>query len=143
MITAVVWVVLSIYGVSLGNIMLAGLLLSGLSFIGDVYVLPKVGNVPTLFADFGLSFIMIWVLGLILIERPNGLAIVSLIAAFVLMFGEMGFHKYMNELVLKEGNAKTYDNEIGRVRQMQAEFSSEFDITRSDATDENKGTKEE
>lgn len=142
MITAVAWVVLRIYGASFGDILIAGILLTGLSFIVDVYVLPKVGNLTTLIVDFGLAFIMIWLIGLILIEQPNRLGIVSFIAAFILMFGEMGFHKYMSELVLKEGNAKTYNNEVGRARQMQTEFGSEFDIKRP-AEDTSQQTKNE
>ena len=136
MMTVIVAVALGIYGVSFGNIIVASILLTGISFLGDLYILPKIGNARTLMADFGLAFVMIWLLGLLLIDQPNGLAAVSFFAAVVILFGEMGYHTYMYEFILKERHMKTSDNGLGRARAMQAEFSSEFEIKREDVEEE-------
>lgn len=143
MITTVLFFVLSIYGASIAEILLTSVLLTGVSFIGDVYVLPKVGNVVASIADFGLAFAMIWVIGLLLFDSPNQLAVASFIAAIVIMFAEMAFHKYMNELVFSRREMKTFDNEVGRAFKMQTEFGSEPDFTRPDARENSDETKEE
>ncbi|CAM3181515.1 YndM family protein [Filibacter tadaridae] len=129
MLTAVLWIVLGIFGVSFADILLTSIVLTGVSFIGDVFILPRVGNMVATLADFGLAFVMIWLMGSVLFEQPVRLGIASLISAMVIAAGEFVFHMYLlkqvvgNEQAVPENRYSMHQQNI-----MQTEFGSEPDI---------------
>ena len=56
-ITAVLLIMLSIFqGISIPRVLLISLFLRGAYLIGDLFILPKYGNMIATMADFGLSF---------------------------------------------------------------------------------------
>ncbi|MEH7459664.1 DUF2512 family protein, partial [Bacillus sp. JJ1127] len=72
--TAISAVLLMISGifqdVSIPRILLISLLITGTAYlIGDLFVLPKYGNMVATIADFGLSFLGIWVLTYLLTDN--------------------------------------------------------------------------
>src|SRR5690625_6352048 len=53
-----------LYNATLMNLFWISLLITGISYlIGDLFILRKFGNIKATIADFGLSFISIWILG--------------------------------------------------------------------------------
>ena len=129
MIVAVLWIVFGLYGASFANILLTSVLLTGVSFIGDMFVLPRVGNVAATIADFVLALILIWLVGTIFFEQPIQLGVATFISAIILAAGEFVFHIYLqkqiftDEKVVPEKNFNSYQK-----NNMQTEFGSEVDI---------------
>ncbi|MER2089739.1 MAG: YndM family protein, partial [Sporosarcina sp.] len=129
MITAVLWIVLGLYGVSFGDILLTSVLLTGVSFIGDMYLVPRVKNIAATIADFGLAFVMIWLVGTYFYERPIQLGMAAFLSTIIIAAGEFIFHKYLqkqifaDEKVIPEKTSSSYQKD-----NLQTEFGSEFYI---------------
>lgn len=126
MCTAVLWIVLGVlYNVTFGDILTIGLLLTGVSYIvGDLLILPKLGNQSATIADFVLAFFGTWVLGAMLIEHPIPLVTASFISALLITIGEYFFHRYMDNHVLDEDQD---DRSYNRHQDLQTEYSQELD----------------
>lgn len=129
MITAVLWVVLELFGtVTFADVLITSVLLTGVSFIGDVYILPKIGNVAATIADFGLALIMIWALGSFLFEQPIALGTASLISAAIIAVGEAFFHHYMMNQVIDDDKPLDQTRNIHQRNNLQTEFGTDTDI---------------
>ena len=129
MIMAVLWIVLGLYGVSFINILLTSVVLTGVSFIGDLFILPKIGNVAATIADFGLAFVMIWLLGSALFTPSIRIGMASLVSAAIITVGEYLFHKYLQKQIFTEEKISTGENLNSYNQQnMQTEFGLENDI---------------
>jgi len=70
-ISIVLLSILSIYDTStLGGILLISLFVTGVAyFLGDLFILPRYGNLIAIIADVALTFISVWLLGMLLF-RP-------------------------------------------------------------------------
>ena len=72
------------FGFTFGDTLLMTIVLGVISYLlGDLYVLPRWNNMIATLADFGLAFLVIWLMGM-----PLSLGIVMAI-------GEYCFHFYM------------------------------------------------
>lgn len=129
MVTAVLWIMLGVFGVSFGNIMLTSILLTVISLVGDMFVLPRSGNVAATIADFGLALVLIWLVGSFLYDQPIRLGMAAFVSAIMITVGEFVFHKYLqnryftHEKAIPENNFTLY-----RKDNLQTEFGSEYDI---------------
>ena len=62
-ITAVLLIILSIFqGISIPRVLLISFSYGAAYLIGDLFILPKYGNMIATMADFGLSFFGTWLL---------------------------------------------------------------------------------
>lgn len=121
MVTAVLFVVLSlIYGVGFGDVLLISLVLTAISYLSDVYVLPNTSNTYATLADLGLAFIVVWLFGGGVIEENIPIILASIISAVVIGIGEIFFHMYMGKSVLDN------DPEKNPMRVPNQNFSTEF-----------------
>lgn len=103
LVTAVLFVVLSmLYGVDFGDVLLISTVLTLVSYLGDVYVLPNTSNTVATLADIGLSFVIIWLLGGGVIEENIPIILASIISAVVIGICEVFFHMYMERNVFDE-----------------------------------------
>ncbi|WP_404452310.1 YndM family protein [Virgibacillus necropolis] len=143
MVTAVLFVVLGlIFGVDFGDVLLISLILTGVSYLGDAFVLPHTSNTVATLADLGLAFFIIWLVGEGVIEEAIPLMIASIISAVVLAVGEVLFHKYMDRNVFEEDvhqgpkkfTAKNFSTEF-------AEDSPEIKKKNQDSLDEDNNRK--
>ncbi len=129
MVTTVLWIVLGMFGVSFGDILLTSVLLTIISLIGDMFVLPRIGNVAATIADVGLAFVLIWLVGSFIYEQPVRVVSAAFISAIILAVGEFLFHKYMknqffaSEKPRQENNLTSFQED-----NLQTEFGTEFDI---------------
>lgn len=97
MITAVLWVVLSVlYDVSISDMLITSLVLSVVGYVGDVFLLPKIGNMWATISDFVIAYAVIYFLGSYIYEQPVALGAASLNSALLLMVGEFFLHRYMH-----------------------------------------------
>jgi hypothetical protein len=128
MVTAVLWIVLGIiFGVSFGDIFLTSMILTVISLAGDMFVLPKYGNVSATIADFGLSLVLIWLVGAFLYEQPIRLGMAAFVSAIMIAVGEFLFHKYIQKQLFTSKNPSS-EISLFQMANLQTEFASEHDI---------------
>lgn len=130
MITAVLWVVLSlIYDVSFTDVLITSVVLSVVGYVGDVYLLPKIGNVWAAISDFVIAYAVIYLLGSYIYEQPIALGAASFVSALILMVGELVLHRYMHTNIF-EPRKSNPDEKAGYYNQtnLQTEFAEEVDI---------------
>ncbi|HWL25192.1 MAG TPA: DUF2512 family protein [Ureibacillus sp.] len=114
------------FNVSLVDSILTGIVLTIIAFIGDMFVLPKVGNMIAAGIDLVLTFLVVWVFGSYLFDVDS----VTLLSAAVLtsLFiaaGELYYHRYLRDHVFENVD---FPNNNSRVHhQLQTEFSEDFD----------------
>jgi hypothetical protein len=101
-------VLLSILGIfsgtaTFGEIMIISFLVTGVSYIlGDLFVLPKLGNVMATIGDFGLSFLSVWALSSIFLEPTFSILTASFFASIFITLSEAIIHPYIQSKVLME-----------------------------------------
>lgn len=129
MTLVVLWIVLGwIYGVSFTDVLITSVVLTGVGFIADVYILPRIGNVFASIADFGLALVVIWLVGSYLFEPPVPLWSAAFLSALIIMIGELFFHRYMESTVFDEEiNSEDKKGYFQRTN-LQTEFGEDMDI---------------
>ncbi|MDC3412321.1 YndM family protein [Aquibacillus sp. 3ASR75-11] len=120
------------YNATLGNIFIITLLVTGIAYaIGDLYILPRYGNVFATIADFGLAFVSIWLLSSMFIEANGQIIAASLFASVFIAIGEAVFHIYMKNQVLHNDDKRNNTHVINRNFQTEAaEETAETDYIR-------------
>jgi hypothetical protein len=99
--------------------------------IGDLFILPRFGNLIAALADFVMFTAGIWLLSQFFVqETPANLIIASLIAAIAIALGEALFHAYMENRVLTDhqDEARYFNNDSVALNRVQTEFAEEEDI---------------
>lgn len=126
----VLYVILGLmYNMSLTNVILISLVLGVASYvIGDLFLLPRTNNTIATIADFGLAFMVIWLMGEGM-TYGESLFTPSLIAAGGVALFEYFFHKYLTDSIL-EGEK---DRNSPRTNyQYQTEASEELSVVSSE-----------
>lgn len=129
-------VVFSIFGIfydaSLVDLFVISIITTAVAyFVGDLFILPRTGNIIASIADLGLAFLTLALLGSILIETDMPVFTASMFAAFFIALTEPLLHVYMKE---KGEAAKSKSNPL-RSRKLQTEFAEETEaqsISRKD-----------
>ncbi|QQK80750.1 DUF2512 family protein [Salicibibacter cibi] len=78
-------------GVAFSNVLAISLVLTVVSFLGDVFILPGINDRTAMIADFFLAWAGVWILGLFFIEQPMALGIPSFITALILPGAKFSF----------------------------------------------------
>jgi hypothetical protein len=126
-----------LYDMSFSNIFLITLVLGVAAYvIGDLLILPRTNNTVATIADFGLAFLIIWLMSRSLTYGDNHFSM-SLIAALGVALFEYMFHKYVANNVIpnKGGQQQT------RPLQYQTEASEELAPVRQDVRSSNEENK--
>lgn len=99
MVFAVLFVILGLtYGVEVFDIFLLSLVIALVGFIGDLVLYPRTSNKVATGGDLVLSFLIVWLLGMALIENPDfSLVTAAIFSAIVLAAGEWFFHIYLTK----------------------------------------------
>ena len=125
------------YNASIAGILMISLLITGVAYgIGDLFILPRFGNLVATFADFGLAFASVWALSLLFIGQADRIVLASLFAATFIAMSEALFHAYMESNVLEKGNNNNTINRTSFQNRFQTEMSEETDA--QDATKKNR-----
>ncbi|MCZ8541677.1 YndM family protein [Psychrobacillus psychrodurans] len=130
MITAVLWVVLSlIYEVSFTDVVITSVVLTAVGYVGDVFILPKIGNVWAAISDFVIAYAIIYFLGSYIYEQPLALGTAAFISALILMVGELLLHRYMHTNIF-EPRKSNPNEKVGYYNRtnLQTEFAEEVEI---------------
>ncbi|MFV5916613.1 YndM family protein [Bacillus cereus] len=115
-VTAVLLVILGIFqSISIPRVLLISLFMTGAAYlIGDLFILPKYGNMIATMADFGLSFFGTWLLTSLFtnLDATRNIGFSSFLAALIIGGIEVFFHIYMQKLVLRNDNELREHNHI-------------------------------
>ncbi|MFT4414036.1 YndM family protein [Fredinandcohnia humi] len=119
-------VILSLLGIfgdtSVGELLLISLLVTAVAYIlGDLFILPRMGNLIATVADIGLAFFTIWALSYMFLERTPSLVTAALVSSLAIGASEAIFHAYMQNKVL---NNKDYKQ--NRQQQFRPSYQTEF-----------------
>lgn len=99
MTLVVLWLVLGMgYDMSFWPMILVTTIVLGLvSYLaGDLGILPAAGNIMATISDLVLSFLVIWLLGLLMTDIDGStVAVAAIISAVIIAIGEYLFHIYM------------------------------------------------
>ncbi|PTX48711.1 uncharacterized protein DUF2512 [Melghirimyces profundicolus] len=99
--TLILWIVLgALYDVPFTDVFLISTFLTLLGYLGDVFLLPRVGNVIAAIGDFGLALITVWFMGIYRFDADVSLMGASFASAAMIALGEWFFHKYMKNTLL-------------------------------------------
>lgn len=106
--------------------------------IGDLFIVPRYGNVAGTIADFGLSFAVILLFGFLFLNISFIYLIAAFSSAFLIAVGEAFFHFYVQQVLTDERKdiyeePKIVNNQLNT--SLQTEFAEEDniqDITKAD-----------
>lgn len=120
--TAILWVILGIFSdTSFNAILTTSLILTAISFIGDIFILPNIGSFTAITADFALAFVTIWIIGEYLFYDAFG-GIAAFFSAVMIAIGEIFYHRYIKNQVLNEENNRSPNSR----NRLQTETSEEL-----------------
>ncbi|MGO4889584.1 YndM family protein [Anaerobacillus sp. MEB173] len=108
-ITAINVTVLPIaVGATLVDIIIISLIVTPIAyFVGDLFIMPRVGNAIASILDFGLTFLMLWILGLIFFaDRNSSILLATLFTTFFITLSEPLFHAYLKNKLFNEKEDK-------------------------------------
>jgi hypothetical protein len=116
------------YDMAFRNIFLITLVLGVAAYIiGDLLILPRTNNTVATISDFGLAFLIIWLMSENLTYGDNHFSM-SLIAALGVALFEYMFHKYVANNVLPNAGKRQQTRQL----QYQTEASEELTPVRTD-----------
>lgn len=123
MSTAILWFILGLFsGTPFDAILTTSLILTAISFIGDIFILPNIGSFTAIIADFALAFVTIWAIGeFVFYETFGGIA--AFFSAFLIAIGEIFYHRYIKKQVINERNNRPHYTR----NKLQTETSEEID----------------
>ncbi|EJR93989.1 YndM family protein [Bacillus mycoides] len=128
-ISAVLLMIIGIFqGISIPRILFISLLITGVAYlIGDLFILPKYGNMVATIADLGLSFVGIWALTHFLtnINLTRNIGASAFFAALLIGVAEIFFHIYMKKVVLHANEDSRESTTIGHDKYAM-EISDEY-----------------
>jgi len=118
------------YNATLGEILSIAIITTLVAYVlGDLFLLPRFGNLVATIADFGLAFLAVWALGSILIEQTFDILTASFFAALAITVVEAFFHIYMANRVLNDGtNNRNQEAGNNDNTNFVTEFAEEFGI---------------
>ncbi len=120
------------YHATIGRLLLMTLVVAGLSFIGDVFILPRINLAVAAVADFVGYFLLYWLLGNLVVDIAEPLLLPALTAALLGGLAEMVYHIYVMDRLHEPPRAAPLPTRF------QEEFAEESDpeVVRRDKEDE-------
>ena len=136
MMTLVLWIVLGLYfNVSFGSILVATIILTTVTFLVDIYLLPRIGNIMAAVGDFAIVYFGLWFIGRFILNEAFSLISITnaaFMSAFLILIGELVYHRYLRNIVFEnvQDADKHYKQKEDKI--LQTEVSKEFDKTDKD-----------
>ncbi|MFJ8235071.1 DUF2512 family protein [Ureibacillus sp. NPDC094379] len=130
MTLAVLFVVLGLFfGVTLGDILIIGIILTIIGFVADFSIMPRIGGVSATAGDLVLAFLVIYVYGLYGFDPDISVFSSAFLTSMFIAAGELYFHKYLIDHHHLLKNEMDKNNKLTPQKNMvpRAEFSEDFD----------------
>ncbi|AGT32098.1 hypothetical protein M493_09165 [Geobacillus genomosp. 3] len=99
--------------------------------IGDVFILPRVGNFTAAVLDVPLSFLLVWAVSFALIAPTVNMAYAAFFSALAIGAIETFFHLYMENHVLEEARREEAHRWYDEGR-WATEFAEEEEFNKED-----------
>lgn len=134
--TLVLWIVLDLYfNVSFGSILVASIILTTVTFLVDIYLLPRIGNIMAAVGDFAIVYFGLWFIGRFILNEAFSLISITnaaFMSAFLILIGELVYHRYLRNVVFEnvQDADKHYKQKEDKI--LQTEVSREFDSADQD-----------
>ncbi|WP_231846942.1 YndM family protein [Oceanobacillus iheyensis] len=97
------WIVLGfIYGNLFSSIFLLSVIIATITYIGDLFTLPRLSSQAAIISDFILYWIVLWLASITIINEVYSITIATLISAISLSLSEIYFHHYMLDDVIRQ-----------------------------------------
>lgn len=151
LITFGIGVVLWMFGMSFANILYLSALTTVLSLIGDLFILPRYGNVAATIADFGIVFFVVLFGSAFLLGSVDRVGWAAITPAILIALTEAFLHKYLRKQVFEDAYPQIdavynqYDGgerfDAADLEHLRTEFSNEFDIGNPDGENEDEEPK--
>ncbi|HLR80149.1 MAG TPA: DUF2512 family protein [Bacillota bacterium] len=110
-------------GATMGVILWMSILVTIISYVvGDLFILRQYNNLTASLADFGLTFISLWLLANMYIGGGSAIVVVSLLSAFFIACCEPFIHIHMENKFMESRN------EVRALNRLQPEFARETDV---------------
>lgn len=139
--TAIGTVLFSIYGI-FDPAMTVLLIMAGITtlvtyFLGDMFVLPKLGNFAAIAGDLVLSFLLVWGMSFLFLDTTFNRVTAAVISAASITAIEVLFHLYVKRHVFSK-STESYIPAVSRDDGYAAEFSEELNDIKKTQQDEKK-----
>ncbi len=138
MILFVLGVILWMFDMSFMNILFLSILVTVISLIGDMVILPRYGNVIATIVDFSVVFFVVLFGSAFLLGGVDQIGWAAFTPAVLIALGEAFFHKFLRKYLFEDAYPSidaTYDQFDGteqfdraELEHLRTEFSNEFDI---------------
>lgn len=129
MITLVLGVILWMFGMSFTNILLISLLVTAISFVSDMTILPRYGNTAATITDFAITFFIVLLGSAYLTGDVRYIGFAAFTPALVIALVEIFFHKFiLKSFIDKEVPIDDPDFTDVELDHLQTEFGSEPDF---------------
>src|SRR5690625_1868762 len=107
---------------TIGRLLFITLIVAGVTYIGDLFILQRINRAVGAIADFGVYFLLFWALGNLVVEGTASLILPAFAAAYLATAAEAVFHIYMLETV------HGIDTRVQTPGELQTEFAEEADV---------------
>jgi len=115
----------SLYGIffhaTIVNLLLMTLVVAGITFIGDLFILPRINQAVAAVGDFALLFLVYWALGNLVVESTVSLLLPALAAAYFGTLLESIYHIYVMDRIHESTSTATFSTDF------QTEFAEDSD----------------
>lgn len=108
-------------------------------FIGDLVILPKLGNISAILGDLALTFGLLLMMSYLFIDTNVNRLSASLFSALFITAIEVLFHLYVKKHIFKKSSGD-YVPTVNRNNQFATEFSEEME-KHGDSSRDSKRTK--
>lgn len=113
----------SIFGIffhaTISRMLFMTLIVAGVTFLGDLFILPRMNQALAVIGDAVLFFVLYWLLGSIVIETGVSVILPAITAAYFGVMAEAIYHIYVMERLHEA------DPLVPSTIQYQTEFSEE------------------
>lgn len=124
-VTAILWVLLGwIFNIDFGNVLIISIIVTIVSFITDITILPKTGNTIASILDFIVIIALVWFFGALLFEEDVAEPSVALVSSLAITICEVFYHRYLRNFVFEKVDDQ---RSVEPTRYLQTELAKEFD----------------
>lgn len=121
----ILWLLLGwIFDINFGNILLISIIVTIVSFITDMTILPKTGNTIASILDFIVIIALVWFFGAFLFEEDVSEPSVALVSSLAITICEVIYHRYLRNFVFEKVDDQ---RSVEPTRYLQTELAKEFD----------------
>ncbi|KGR76868.1 DUF2512 family protein [Ureibacillus manganicus] len=114
------------FNISIMDSIIIGIVLTFVAFVGDMIVLPKVGNMIAATGDLLLAFLVVWGMGSYLFDEGVSLLSAALLSSLFIGGGELYYHRYLRDHVFVNVDKPNNFSRVNHSHRLQMEVAEEF-----------------